>query len=96
MRRRRRRAPADIAEIERTLAASWAEALGLEEVELDADFFELGGDSLAALEIAAAASDRFGVEVFLDTIATARTVRSLARGLERELAPPGRGASAEP
>jgi amino acid adenylation domain-containing protein len=47
---------------EAALAAFWAEVLQREQVSVDDDFFELGGDSLAATRILARVSDRFGCE----------------------------------
>jgi hypothetical protein len=36
--------------VEQEIADTWAEVLGIEEVGLDDDFYELGGDSQAAIE----------------------------------------------
>ncbi|MFE2945413.1 condensation domain-containing protein, partial [Streptomyces sp. NPDC059255] len=38
-------------ETERTLAAVWAEVLGVERVGVEDDFFELGGDSISSLKV---------------------------------------------
>ncbi|MEX1007448.1 MAG: non-ribosomal peptide synthetase, partial [Acidimicrobiia bacterium] len=46
---------------ERELAGLYMQVLGLDRVGLDDDFFELGGDSLAAVELIAAIDDRFGI-----------------------------------
>lgn len=42
---------------ERQLATIWAEALGVERVGLDDNFFEVGGDSIVCLRIASVAAD---------------------------------------
>jgi NAD(P)-dependent dehydrogenase (short-subunit alcohol dehydrogenase family) len=42
---------------ERTLAGIWCEALGLEKVGVNDDFFELGGDSVLGLRIVAKANE---------------------------------------
>ena len=48
-------------ETERRLAAIWADVLGWERVGLDDSFFDLGGHSLAAMEITARVSRELGV-----------------------------------
>ncbi|MGN4022228.1 amino acid adenylation domain-containing protein, partial [Burkholderia gladioli] len=50
-------------ETERTLAAIWAQLLGLDRVGLHDDFFELGGHSLLAIRAISAIRDAFGVDV---------------------------------
>ena len=50
---------------ERAVAELFCEVLGLEQVGLHDDFFELGGDSLAAIELVAAIEERCSVR--LDT-----------------------------
>ena len=63
---------------ERELAELFAEVLGLDRVGLDDDFFELGGDSLGALELMAAVTDRFGVEMTASLLLDAPTPAQLA------------------
>ena len=64
------------------ITAVWREILGLETIEPDAVFFELGGDSLAAVRMLAAVEDEFGAEVgfvdFLDEPTVAAIARILA------------------
>jgi acyl carrier protein len=48
---------------EQWLADTIAEWLELERVSIDADFFELGGDSIKALRILSRARDKFQVEL---------------------------------
>ncbi|PWW66627.1 non-ribosomal peptide synthetase/type I polyketide synthase [Actinokineospora spheciospongiae] len=67
---------------EAALAALWAEALGLPEVAADADFFQLGGDSLVAVRLIRAVRDRFGVTVALGDFFAAATVERLAEAVE--------------
>jgi amino acid adenylation domain-containing protein len=52
-------------EIERSLAAIWAEVLGVsnEEIGKDSNFFEIGGDSLAAARVGGYVKERLGVEI---------------------------------
>jgi acyl carrier protein len=45
------------------LLDTWMEVLGLEQVDLEEDFFSLGGDSLTATTLMVAVLERFGVEM---------------------------------
>ncbi len=49
-------------EFEEVLARAWAEALGLQRINRQDNFFHLGGHSLAALKIAFKSQQEFGVE----------------------------------
>jgi amino acid adenylation domain-containing protein len=66
--------------VERAVAASWGEVLGLPQVGLDDDFFALGGDSIRAIQVRARAEDR-GVLFTLQDLFRFPTVRALARGV---------------
>jgi non-ribosomal peptide synthetase component F/acyl carrier protein len=68
--------------VEPALAVIWAEVLGVEQVDPQDDFFELGGTSLLAMQIVARASDTFGVDVALDALFEAPTVAGLARQID--------------
>ncbi len=68
---------------ERELAELFGEVLGLDDVGLDDDFFELGGDSLAVLELLAGINERFGVELSATAVLTSPTVTALATRLVR-------------
>jgi nonribosomal peptide synthetase DhbF len=70
------RAPAT--QIERRLAAIWAEVLGRSRVGLDDSFFDLGGQSLAAMEIVARVAKSFGVRLPLAAIFEAPTLGAFA------------------
>jgi polyketide synthase PksN len=50
-------------DIERAIAAIWAEALGVEEIGVKDSFFELGGNSLLAGVVIARLSEEFNMEV---------------------------------
>ncbi|WP_284305742.1 alpha/beta fold hydrolase [Mobilicoccus caccae] len=74
-------------EWERLVAQVWARALGLEEVGRDADFFALGGDSLAAEEVTTMVVTDLGVDasdVTSAMLAQAPTVAEYARRLKRK------------
>ncbi len=68
---------------ERELAELFGEVLGLDDVGLDDDFFELGGDSLAVLELLAGINERFGVELSATAVLASPTVTALATRLVR-------------
>lgn len=61
------------------LETFWADALRLESVGRDEDFFKLGGDSLAALVIAGAVQETFAVEIAPEIFESARTVGLMAQ-----------------
>jgi amino acid adenylation domain-containing protein len=77
--------------LQTAIAKMWADVLGLEDVPVDADFFELGGDSLAAVRMLAALEDEFLVPVNFVDFLDGPTVAALAAVLEiagaRELEP---------
>ncbi|WP_405506191.1 amino acid adenylation domain-containing protein [Streptomyces cyaneofuscatus] len=61
---------------EQELAALWARLLNLDEVGVDDDFLELGGDSLLVLRMTAKVAKRFGVRVSPRQAFAERTVRT--------------------
>lgn len=63
---------------ERALCEIWAEVLHLEHVGVTDDFFDLGGDSLAALEVVATVADTLATPLDDAAVFHARTVRELA------------------
>ena len=62
---------------EHTLAAIWAELLGLEEVGIHDNFFELGGDSILSLQVVARANQA-GLRLTPRQLFQAPTVAALA------------------
>ncbi|OLF14438.1 hypothetical protein BLA60_04790 [Actinophytocola xinjiangensis] len=70
-----------------TLAAVrgiWSDVFSVAEVADDTDFFDLGGDSLSAVEVLAIVQDQFGVDLDPSVIFDAPTVRDFASALDRE------------
>ncbi len=63
---------------ENHVADIWANCLGLSDIGVEDDFFELGGDSLVAMRIAVRASQAFGVEIEVRDLFEHRTVNLLA------------------
>jgi acyl carrier protein len=64
--------------IEEKIAQIWAEVLGLEQVGIDDDFFQLGGDSLIASRIVARIIDTFQIEVPLSALFNAPKIATMA------------------
>ena len=75
--RARRRADADL--LERRLGALWGEALEGGDAGPEQDFFDLGGDSLAAVALLAAIEEELDVALELEDLIEAPTPRGLAR-----------------
>ena len=65
-------------ETEMLLADIWAEVLNVPEVSLDADFFNLGGDSLRGAVVATQIYADLGIELSLGAIADYPTISTLA------------------
>ncbi|MEV7094866.1 non-ribosomal peptide synthase/polyketide synthase [Amycolatopsis sp. NPDC051045] len=75
---------------ERALAEIWADVLGVPDIGVDADFFELGGDSILGARALARIRARFGAELSPRVVFDARTVAKLAELLPDDGAPAGR------
>lgn len=87
-----RTAPVPGAAIEEQVAFIWKQIFGIEQVGLQQDFFALGGESLAALQILNRVQEVFGVEVALRTFFEAPTVSGLAAEVRRQKTDGGRSA----
>jgi acyl carrier protein len=68
--------------LEDVFATIWARIIGTERVGLD-DFFEIGGDSLAAMELIAAIEQVTGRRLTMAALFEAPTIRLLAAFVER-------------
>jgi Phosphopantetheine attachment site. len=69
--------------IEEALSWMWAEILGVEEVGIHDDFFEIGGHSILASQLVARLRETFHVELSLRTFFDAPTIAKLAGVLSR-------------
>ena len=69
--------------VETKLAEIWAQILGVERVGVQDDFFELGGDSLAAADLVVQVQKVFGLTLPLTILMQAPTVESLAGVIRR-------------
>ncbi|MBT2230339.1 type I polyketide synthase [Nonomuraea sp. NEAU-A123] len=77
---------------ERALAELWSEVLGIEPVGTRDNFFDLGGNSLVALQMLALVKKRFGTAVPTVMLFEAPTVHTLAGILDEKGAGAGRTA----
>jgi acyl carrier protein len=69
--------------METTLAALWAEVLGADQVGADDDFFDLGGNSLVAVQLIAQVRNRLGVKLPMQTLFEGATVARMAARVDR-------------
>jgi NAD(P)-dependent dehydrogenase (short-subunit alcohol dehydrogenase family) len=91
-------------EAEKTLAGIWCEALGLEKVGINDDYFELGGDSVLGLKIVAKANEAglrlTGRQIFehhtIAELAAALAAAAPAREPSRELPKPAAATTEAP
>lgn len=77
---------------EEALASIWAEVLRLPQVDTNANFFDLGGDSLKAMEVIARVSEVLQVDLPLISFFEDPTVDHLAAAVD-ELKPAGKSAT---
>jgi phthiocerol/phenolphthiocerol synthesis type-I polyketide synthase E len=73
----------------KALLRIWQEQLGIERIEPDQNFFDLGGDSSLAVRMFAEIERTFGIKLPLATLYDAPTVAELAQLLRGEGSPPG-------
>jgi acetoacetyl-CoA synthetase len=76
--------PQDRAGLEAALCRLWEDLLPIAHASPDDDFFDLGGDSLAAVRLFTAINEMTGVDLIHTTIIAAPTVRALAGEILKE------------
>lgn len=86
--------------MERQLASIWSAVLGVAEgdLDIDTDFFEIGGHSLLAIRLVHAAKQQCGLDIPLHVVFRDRTLRKLASAVEAgsdECLPPLNAASGD-
>lgn len=74
-------------DVEEVLAAIWAEVLGSEMPSVHDNFFDLGGDSIKAMQLVGRISDALSVNLSLPDFFDAPTVAETAERLDPQLMP---------
>jgi acyl carrier protein len=69
--------------VEGTLSSWWQDMLGVSQVDLDDDFFGLGGHSLVGVRLLAKIKRAYQVELGLNVLFEARTIRELASAIRK-------------
>ena len=72
--------------VEEQLAAIWSEVLDLDEIGVEDNFLELGGDSLRAGQVISRVINTFQVELSLSTLFESATVADMAVAIVQNLA----------
>jgi len=83
--------PEDREELERQLEGLWRQVLGVEQLGREQDFFQAGGESLAALQILNRVQELYRLEVSLRDFFSAPTVAGLAATIRAAQASGARG-----
>ena len=76
-------------DLERSITAMWQTLLGVDRVGIHDSFFELGGDSLLATQVAVRVREGFGVEIALPALFENPTPAGLGALIEQGRAPEG-------
>ncbi|MEJ2122274.1 MAG: AMP-binding protein [Alphaproteobacteria bacterium] len=74
---------------ERIIASCFSDALEIDEIGLNDDFFELGGDSLAAMQLQLLIEDRLSIDCLPETVIEAPTVGGIVQRLVEGIATRG-------
>jgi acyl carrier protein len=71
-------------DVERALADIWEELIGVAGLGIHDDFFELGGDSLVAVRLAARIRERLGIDLDVRALFDCTTIARLAARVREE------------
>ena len=71
--------------VERIVADIWTQVLGVEQVGVEDNFFDLGGDSIHSMQLASRMKAAFAVALTPRDVLTARTVFALAELVEEKI-----------
>lgn len=74
--------------LEQKIAAIWSQCLGIPEIEPDADFFDLGGDSLLATQLVSCLRTQLQVNLETHSLLQAPTIAQLATLISDETTHP--------
>jgi len=69
-------------ELEKQLEAVWCEILDVDRVGVNDDFFDIGGQSLKAVNMVAKVYSKIGININLENVFKYRTIRDLADSLK--------------
>jgi acyl carrier protein len=72
-------------EVEVALADLWSQTLGVERIGAEDDFFDLGGNSLFAVQLVSRIGQRFSIEASAALLFDSRNIRALAAAIEELL-----------
>ncbi|MFA7504732.1 MAG: amino acid adenylation domain-containing protein [Burkholderiaceae bacterium] len=81
-----RRRPRD--HVEETIAGIWTTLLGIEDIDIDEDFFALGGNSLIAARVVARISSALETDLKLTVLFEAPTIATLAQRIRPDPSDP--------
>ncbi|NBI31018.1 non-ribosomal peptide synthetase [Chengkuizengella marina] len=74
-----------LTEVEKTIAQAWGEVLGFKEIDIQAPFYDLGGDSILALKIVNQISQKSNITVSVTDLLQHETIQKLAIYMEELL-----------
>jgi phthiocerol/phenolphthiocerol synthesis type-I polyketide synthase E len=89
-------AGAATSDLEVALAQIWGDVLGLDAIGVDDEFFELGGNSLVAVQLIALVRKRLSVRLPMRDVFDAPTIAGMAATVERVRAAAATPAAAPP
>lgn len=73
--------------LEQQLSAIWQEVLGLDRISSQANFFDIGGDSILSIQVVAKARNA-GIELAANQLFEYQTIAALARSIEEQSVDP--------
>ncbi|KPA09958.1 non-ribosomal peptide synthetase/polyketide synthase, partial [Candidatus Magnetomorum sp. HK-1] len=74
-------------QIVKDLAEIWSNAFGSDQIDIDDDFFELGGDSLLAVQVIEKISEHFQIDLSSHAIMNASTIALLTKEVQNLIKP---------
>jgi amino acid adenylation domain-containing protein len=83
--------PAYATDTQRRLGKIWADVLDFPNLPPDSDFFDMGGDSLAAVTLFLRINEEFGIDLPIATITRFSTLAALAGRIDDRLSAPDDG-----